>query len=129
MAFGPHVRYGFIVKEFRSDNRPYVPSEIVGRKRRGIFNMDTRSAVQSICTSHVERSNLTIRTFVRRFTRLTLGFSKKLENMAAAVAIHAAHYNFCRKHSTIKTAPAAGADVTGDIWTLEELYDRAMECC
>lgn len=66
---------------------------------------------------------------MKRFTRLTLSFSKKLENLAAAVAIHAAHYNFCRKHSTIKTAPAVAAGVIGEIWTLEELYDRAMECC
>jgi len=71
-------------------------------------------------------SNLTIRTFVRRFTRLTLGFSKKLDNLAAAVALHVAHYNFCRKHSTLGTAPAVAAGVTGDVWTLEELYDKAM---
>ena len=54
-----------------------------------------------ICTSHVERDNLTIRTFMKRFTRLALGFSKKLENLAAAVALHFAHYNFCRRHGTI----------------------------
>ncbi len=128
LAFGPHVRYGSIVKEFRNAGRNYVPSEIVGSKRRGIFNISSKREVRTICTSHVERSNLTIRTFIKRFTRLTLSFSKKLENLAAAVAIHAAHYNFCRKHSTIKTAPAVAAGVIGDIWTLEELYDRAMEC-
>jgi IS1 family transposase len=124
LAFGPNVRYGSIVKEFRNANRPYTPSEIVGSKRRPIFNMEGRA--RTICTSHVERSNLTIRTFVRRFTRLTLGFSKKLENLNAAVALHAAHYNFCRIHSTIRKTPAMAAQVTNDVWTLEELYDKAM---
>jgi hypothetical protein len=84
--------------------------------------------VRSICTSHVERSNLTIRTFIRRFTRLTLGFSKKLENLNAAVALHVAHYNFCRVHSTIRKTPAMAAGVTNDIWTLEELVDKALQC-
>jgi len=125
LAFGPYVKYGSIVKEFRSANRPYVPSEIVGSKRRGIFNI-RGSEARSICTSHVERSNLTIRTFVRRFTRLTLGFSKKLDNLAAAVALHVAHYNFCRIHSSLGKTPAMAAGVTNDIWTLEDLYEKAL---
>ncbi len=126
LAFGPNVRYGSIVKEFRNANRPYVPSEIVGSKRRAIFNLEGRE--RSICTSHVERSNLTIRTFIRRFTRLTLGFSKKLENLGAAVALHVAHYNFCRVHSTIRKTPAMAAGVTNDIWTLAELVEKALQC-
>jgi hypothetical protein len=75
----------------------------------------------SICTSHVERNNLTIRTFMRRFTRLSLGFSKKLENLAAAVALHVAHYNFCRVHSTLRVTPAMAAGVADHIWELDEL--------
>jgi IS1 family transposase len=123
-AFGSNVKYGTIAKEFLNARMQYTPSEIVGSTRRSIFNLDGRE--RTICTSHVERSNLTIRTFVRRFTRLTLGFSKKLENLNAAFALHAAHYNFCRVHSTLGKTPAMAAQVTNDIWTLEELYDKAM---
>ena len=126
LAFGPNVKYGSIVKQYRNAVRPYTPSEMIGTKRRSIFNMEGRE--QSINTSHVERSNLTIRTFIRRFTRLTLGFSKKLENLNAAVALHAAHYNFCRVHSTIRSTPAMAAGVTNDIWTLEELFDKSLQC-
>ena len=126
LAFGPNVRYGSIIKQYKNANRPYVPSEMIGTKRRNIFNMEGRE--QSINTSHVERSNLTIRTFVRRFTRLTLGFSKKLENLNAAMALHVAHYNFCRVHSTIRKTPAMAAGVTNGIWTLEELVEKALQC-
>ncbi len=82
--------------------------------------------MRSIYTSHVERSNLTIRTFICRFTRLALGFSKKLENLNAAVALHVAHYNFCRVHGTLGKTPAMAAGLVNDIWTLEELYDKIM---
>jgi hypothetical protein len=76
---------------------------------------------RSICTSHVERNNLTIRTWMKRFTRLALGFSKKLENLAAATALHVAFYNFCRVHSTIRVTPAMEAKVTDSVWTLDDL--------
>jgi hypothetical protein len=96
---------------------------MVAAERRPIIgNLDPGS----ICTSHVERQNLTIRTFMRRFTRLSLGFSKRFENLAAAVALHVAHYNFCRRHSTLRMTPAMAANVTGTLWSLEDLYDRAM---
>ena len=81
----------------------------------------------SICTSHVERNNLTIRTFMRRFARLSLGFSKKLENLAAAVALHVAHYNFVRVHGSLKVTPAMSAGVVDQTWTIEDLYDAVME--
>jgi hypothetical protein len=68
--------------------------------------------LHSISTSHVERNNLTIRTSMKRFTRLSLDFSKKLENLAAAVAIHVVHYNFCGIHSTIRVTPAMAAGIT-----------------
>jgi IS1 family transposase len=125
LAFGPNVKFGTIVKDFRNAVRPYTPSEIVGSRRRGIFNIGGRQE-RTICTSHVERSNLTIRTFIRRFTRLTLGFSKKLENLAAAVALHVAHYNFCRIHGSLRCTPAMAAEVTNAPWTLEELYEKAL---
>ena len=63
---------------------------------------------------------------MRRFTRLSLGFSKKLDCLVAAISLHVAHYNFCRIHSTLKATPAMAADVTNAPWTLEELYDKAL---
>ena len=74
-----------------------------------------------ICTSHVERSNLSMRTFMRRLTRLCLGFSKKVENLKYAVALYFAWYNFVRVHSTLKTTPAVAAGITNRIWTSGEL--------
>jgi hypothetical protein len=74
-----------------------------------------------ICTSHVERSNLTIRMQMRRYTRLTNAFSKKWEYLKAALAFFFAFYNFCRVHSTIKKTPAMAAGLTDHVWTVEEL--------
>lgn len=74
-----------------------------------------------ISTSYIERQNLTIRMRMRRFTRLTNAFSKKLSNLKAAVAIHFAHYNFIRIHQTLRVTPAMEAGLTGHIWTIEEL--------
>ena len=81
--------------------------------------------LNEICTNHCERHNLTIRTFMRRFTRLALGFSKKLPNLAAATALYVAHYNFCRWHGTLKMTPAMAAKLTGHPWTMEELLSEA----
>lgn len=81
----------------------------------------------TINTSHVERNNLTIRTFLKRFARLSLGFSKKLENLAAAVSLHFAHYNFVRRHSTLGCTPAMAAGVTPRLWSLGDLYDAATK--
>jgi hypothetical protein len=74
-----------------------------------------------ICTSIVERSNLSIRTSVRRLTRLTNAFSKKWDNLKAMLALYFAFYNFCRIHSTIRCTPAMEAGITGHIWSLREL--------
>lgn len=125
LAFGPFVKFGTIIKDYRNARLPYEPSEMVGTKRKGIYGIG-EDEERTICTSHVERNNLTIRTFMRRLTRLSLGFSKKLENLAAATALHVAHYNFCRVHGTLGKTPAMAADVTNDVWTLEELYDKAL---
>src|SRR5579872_555887 len=72
-----------------------------------------------ICTSHIERQNLTMRMSLRRFTRLTNAFSKKLENHRAAVALHFAYYNLCRYHQTLRVTPAMEAKVTDHVWTLQ----------
>jgi hypothetical protein len=74
-----------------------------------------------VSTSFIERQNLTMRMSMRRFTRLTNGFSKKLENHGHAVALHYMHYNFCRVHKTLRVTPAMEAGLTDHIWSLEEL--------
>jgi hypothetical protein len=99
---------------------PYTPSEIVGTKRRGVYGIND-SEVSTICTSHVERNNLTIRTFMRRFTRLALGFSKKLENLEAAVNLHMAYYNFCWRPGKMRVTPAMAAGVTDRLWSFGDL--------
>lgn len=93
---------------------------------RGIENL------RSICTSHVERVNLTVRTFMRRFTRLAMGFSKKLENLTAACAVQIAHYNFCwrprhKRGGKLKPTPAMAAGVVGTLWTMDELYAAVLD--
>jgi IS1 family transposase len=74
-----------------------------------------------ICTSHIERQNLTMRMQMRRFTRLTNAFSKKLTNLKAACALHFAHYNFCRVHSSLRVTPAMAAGISSHVWEIGEL--------
>jgi hypothetical protein len=74
-----------------------------------------------ICTSHVERQNLTIRMGMRRMTRLTNAFSKKWEHLEAAYALHFAYYNFCRIHKTLRVTPAMEQGITDHVWTIAEL--------
>ncbi len=123
-AFGGGVDYGTIIKDFTEPEQPgrYGPPEMTGAVRTVIQGGVSK---WEICTSHVERHNLSIRTFLRRFTRLALGFSKKLENLAACVALYVAHYNFCRMHGSLLGTPAMAARLTGHPWTLEELFDAA----
>ena len=81
---------------------------------------------EKISTSYVERFNLTTRMQMRRFTRLTNGFSKKLENHKAAIALHIAHYNLCRVHETIRVTPAMALGVADHVWTIDELVEAAL---
>ena len=74
-----------------------------------------------VSTSYVEQQNLTMRMSMRRFTRLTNGFSKKIENHGHAVALHFMHYNFCRIHKTLRVTPAMEAGLTDHVWSMEEL--------
>jgi IS1 family transposase len=115
-AFGEEVDYGRLIKVYGTDNQG---REIVIRADK--VSTIGHPEVDNICTSHVERQNLTMRMQMRRFTRLTNGFSKKVENHAAMVAIHFLNYNFVRKHQTIKTAPAVAAGVIGEPLTLDTL--------
>ena len=130
LAFGPYVKYGQIIKEYRNANLPYTPSEMVAADRRAIFHM-REDETRSIGTSHVERNNLTTRTFMRRFARLSLGFSKKLENLVSASAMYVAHYNFVwrtrysdnsGKPGKLRPTAALMAGVTDRIWNFDELY-------
>lgn len=118
-----NVDYGRIVKRFAVDDvgaRRYSPPKVVGVSRDKVWGSPDPSR---ITTSHVERQNLTMRTNIRRLTRLTNGFSKKVENLRAAVALHFAYYNFVRVHSSIKTTPALAAGVADRRWTLADLVE------
>lgn len=126
LAFGPYVKYGTIDKNFRNANMRagnYSPAEIVSVKRRPRFGM-REDEMDTICTSHVERNNLTIRTLMKaRFGRLSIAFSKKLENLAAATALHMANYNFVWRVKTLKgSTPAMAAGVTKRLWSFDDLF-------
>lgn len=120
-TFGADVDYAQLVKLYAAENpgpgrySPPRVSEVVSTVING--NPDP----QGISTSYVERQNLTIRMQVRRFTRLTNGFSKKLDNLKAALALHFAWYNFVRIHRSLRVTPAIAAGVTERVWSLEEL--------
>jgi IS1 family transposase len=124
-GFGTQADYGQIVKTYTSSElgaRRYSPPEIVHIKRNVISgNPDFKS----ISTSYVERQNLTMRMHMRRLTRLTNAFSKKLENFEAAVALHFAYYNFVRIHKSLRMTPAMAAGVSQTIWNVADLVDAA----
>src|SRR3989442_3117238 len=110
MRFGDYGRHD---ADARYSPSPIV--EVISKVRTGDPDPD------HISTSFVERQNLTMRMAIRRFTRLTNAFSKKLPNLKAAVALHFAYYNFCRVHSSLRVTPAMEADITDHIWTVGEL--------
>ena len=121
-AFGDEVAYGQIIKDFAEPEQPgrYGPPSMIASSRKqllGLEDIDPRT----ICTSHVERNNLNLRTFIKRFTRLTLGFSKKLENLAAAVALFIAYHNYCRVPRSLRISPAMAAGIADHVWELDEL--------
>jgi IS1 family transposase len=121
-AFGLDVDFAQLVKLYgqygqHGDER-YSPSPIVETISK-VRNGDPDP--ERICTSHVERQNLTIRMAMRRFTRLTNAFSKKLSHLKAACALHFAHYNFCRVHSSLRVTPAMAAGIASEIWPLQTL--------
>ena len=132
LAFGPYVKYGTIKKDYRNADQPgrYAPPEMVGTERKGIFGINEQEE-RSICTSHVERHNLTIRTLMKRFTRLSLGFSKKLENLEAAVAMFLTYYNFVwrtrdEENGRNRLPAAMMAGVVDSLWSFEDLFDAVM---
>jgi len=120
-AFGAEIDYAMLVKLYGASNdgeSRYSPATCIGC-RTGVLSGTPDP--KYISTSYVERQNLTMRMGMRRFTRLTNGFSKKFENHAHQVALYFMHYNYCRVHSTLRVTPAMEAELTDHVWTLAEL--------
>lgn len=120
-AFGSEIDYAMLVKIYGEDvasDTKYSPAECVDAKPIVITG---RPNPKYISTSFVERQNLTMRMNIRRFTRLTNGFSKKVENHEHAVALHFMHYNFCRVHQTLRVTPAMEAGISNHVWTSKEV--------
>ena len=121
--FGYRADHGSEVKDYgllddASPERKYSPMVV---KRVGRKEIWGAPMPEYISTAYVERQNLKMRMSMRRFTRLTNGFSKKAQNLQRALALHFMYYNFCRKHQTLKTTPAIKAGLTNRIWTLHDL--------
>jgi hypothetical protein len=129
LAFGTEVDYAMLVKLFSSDRGEghvrYSPADCIGTRHVKLIG---RPKDRDISTSYAERQNLTMRMQMRRFTRLTNAFSKKLENHRHAVALYFMYYNFCRVHQTLRITPAMEAGISDHVWSIEEivaLIDRA----
>ena len=127
-AFGADIDYAMLVKIYgegskdrSSPERRYSPQVCLGARKRVI---EGRPDGKHISTSHVERQNLTMRMSMRRFTRLTNAFSKKLDNHIHALALYFAFYNFCRIHKTLRVSPAMAAGITDRLWSLEDIVAR-----
>ena len=120
-AFNLNIDYAMLQKIYGADPdaaRRYSPASIRGCST-DIVNGEPNP--RHISTSYVERQNLTMRMSMRRFTRLSNGFSKKIQNHAHAVALHFMHYNFARIHRTLRVTPAMEAGVSDHVWSLEEI--------
>lgn len=123
-AFAADVDYARLIKLFgepkgvTSPERKYSPGVCTGIIKEEVFGKPDHA---KISTSHVERQNLNMRMGMRRFTRLTNGFSKKVESHAAMVALYTVFYNFCRVHKTLRVTPAMEAGLTDHVWDMEEV--------
>jgi len=121
-AFGSDVDYAMLVKLYggadRESEARYTPADCIGCRE---ISISGRPDPRHISTSYVERQNLTMRMGMRRFTRLTNAFSKKIGNHIASIAIHYMHYNFCRVHQTLRVTPAMEAGIADHVWTIAEM--------
>ena len=120
-AFGSDVDFAQLIKiygELSDGQKRYSPADCIGTKKSKIIGHPDLCCVS---TSFVERQNLTMRMSIRRFTRLTNAFSKKIENHAHSVALHYMHYNFVRIHKTLRVTPAMAAGVTERLWTISDI--------
>jgi IS1 family transposase len=126
-VFGTEVDFGQIVKTYEHDEsqhpaRKYSAPEFVSVEKRAVTGCPDMDLVS---TSYIERLNATTRLHMRRLTRLTLAFSKKLENFEAAVALHFAYYNLVKRHGTLRCTPAMAAGVERDFWSVSDLIEAA----
>jgi len=127
-TFGDTASHGIINKTYsvthlvKEAQGRYSPAAVVAVSREVVSG----DADQYISTSFVERQNLSLRMGQRRFTRLTNGFSKKLDNHVAAVALYVAHYNLCRVHEALKMTPAKAIGVADRVWAIGDLIDAAL---
>jgi len=120
-VFGEDIDYAMLVKIYTADapsDARYSPPVCTGARKQKISG-DPDAA--HVSTSYVERQNLTMRMGMRRFTRLTNAFSKKVENLRHAVALHFMHYNFARVHQTLRVTPAMEAGVSDHAWSIAEI--------
>jgi IS1 family transposase len=120
-AFGSNIDYAMLVKLYGTNSEPetrYSPAQCIGAMASTVTG---RPDARHISTSYVERQNLTMRMSMRRFTRLTNGFSKKIENHQHALALYFMYYNFCRVHQTLRVTPAMEAGISDHVWNLSEL--------
>jgi IS1 family transposase len=122
LAFGSNVDYAMLVKMYGADpcesEKRYSPASCIGIQSAVITG---RPDPSHISTSYVERQNWSVRTAMRRYTRLSNGFSRKIENHAAAVALHYFSYNFIKIHRTLRVSPAMAAGVTNKLWEVGDL--------
>lgn len=125
-GFGSEVDYAQVVKTYGaselSDQRRYSPATLTSIKKIVVSGTPDETLIS---TSYIERQNLTMRMHMRRLTRLTNAFSKKLENFKAAVGLYFAYYNFVRVHKSLRMTPAMAGGVTDHVWTVEELLKAA----
>lgn len=123
-AFGRNVDYAILDKIYGPDpgvsspERKYSPAQCIGAKKEVIEGKPDKKLIS---TSHVERSNLSIRMMNRRFTRLTNAFSKKFQSHVHALALYFAFYNFCRIHKSLRVTPAMAAGLVDRLWTMEDI--------
>ena len=120
-AFGSEIDFSQLIKIYGSSEesqKRYSPAQCIGTEK---IKINGNPKEESVSTSYVERQNLTMRMNMRRFTRLTNAFSKKVENLGYALALHFMYYNFCRIHQTLRMTPAMKAGVTDRLWEIEDI--------
>jgi IS1 family transposase len=126
VGFGADVDYGQTIKTYKNEGLypegKYSPGNVTSSRKTVIMGMPD---VSKISTSYIEAQNLTVRMHVRRLTRLTNAFSKKLDNFKAAMGLHFAYQNFVKRHTSLRMTPAMAAGLTPSFWSVRELIERA----
>jgi IS1 family transposase len=123
-AFGSKIDYAMLIKLYgeptggNQTERKYSPGDCTGFDKKRIIG---KPVAEQVSTSYVERQNLTMRMHMRRFTRLTNAFSKKMENHCYAIALHFVYYNFAKIHKTLRVTPAMEAGLTKDVMSIEDI--------